>query len=326
MKARTLVLAVVLTHVLVIGSVLCMQGCRTKGPVAVEPPPTPVLPPQPGDLPAASARPVFQPPSPVEPAPAVTAPLEGQSYKVQPGDSLSKIAAHAGVSVHELIELNNIKNPNKIRVGQTLVLPDYAKGIPAGKAASPATHAAPKKAQPRGETVKAPEGGSVYVVVAGDSLSKIAVKHGVKLANLRAANKLSSDKILVGQKLIIPGKGSVAATPKPEPQTVKSQVSETSQAAAPAATSMPAPVAQPPQPAVVVPETGTPPAPAAVSSHANVRTPVQPLLYDVSEATTVEDLAKFFVVDVNELMALNNFTSPQQKLSVGQKVLIPAAK
>lgn len=317
MKARTLVAVVVLTHVLVIGSVLCMQGCRTKGPGVVEPPPSPVLPPQPEEALAPPSQPVFQPPAPVQPAPALTAPLEGQSYKVQPGDSLSKIAARAGVSVRELVELNNIKDPNKIRVGQTIKLPDYAKSLPSAKAA------APKKSAPRAETVKAPEGGAVYVVVAGDSLSKIAAKHGVKVADLRAANKLSGDKILVGQKLIIPGKADkTGATPPPSARTpnVSSQAPMAATAAEPPP--MPAPMAQPPQPAVDTSAlTTTPSAPAAESTGAVAS---QPLTYEVKEECTVESVAKLFVLTgYDEIMALNGFTSPLQRLSVGQKVLIP---
>lgn len=42
------------------------------------------------------------------------------SYTVRSGDSLSGIASSHGISVAELSRLNNISNPNHIRVGQTL--------------------------------------------------------------------------------------------------------------------------------------------------------------------------------------------------------------
>ncbi|MFA6916065.1 MAG: LysM peptidoglycan-binding domain-containing protein [Parachlamydiales bacterium] len=45
-----------------------------------------------------------------------------------------------------------------------------------------------------------------YQVQPGDSLGKIAVKFGVSLKALREENKLSSDKIIAGQTLIIPPK------------------------------------------------------------------------------------------------------------------------
>lgn len=45
-------------------------------------------------------------------------------YTVQKGDSLSAIAKRHGTTVQELAALNNIKNVNLIRVGQTLTIPD----------------------------------------------------------------------------------------------------------------------------------------------------------------------------------------------------------
>ncbi|MEI6115474.1 MAG: peptidoglycan DD-metalloendopeptidase family protein [Burkholderiales bacterium] len=57
------------------------------------------------------------------------------TYTVKPGDTLSKIARATGVDENTIKRLNNISNPNLIRVGQTLKLSD--------KADSAATRAAP---------------------------------------------------------------------------------------------------------------------------------------------------------------------------------------
>ena len=46
-----------------------------------------------------------------------------------------------------------------------------------------------------------------YVVVRGDSLSMIAQRHNVSLAQLRTTNNLRNDTIHVGQRLVIPGGG-----------------------------------------------------------------------------------------------------------------------
>jgi LysM repeat protein len=43
-----------------------------------------------------------------------------------------------------------------------------------------------------------------YVVVSGDTLSKIATKFGITVAALKLANGLTSDLISIGKKLIIP--------------------------------------------------------------------------------------------------------------------------
>jgi LysM repeat protein len=47
-------------------------------------------------------------------------------------------------------------------------------------------------------------GGAVYLVKSGDSLTRIAKTHGTTVKALRAANRLTSDHIVVGEKLNIP--------------------------------------------------------------------------------------------------------------------------
>jgi murein DD-endopeptidase MepM/ murein hydrolase activator NlpD len=51
-----------------------------------------------------------------------------------------------------------------------------------------------------------------YTVVKGDSLSKIARAHGVTVDALRQANGISGDLIDIGQVLVIPAEGAVAAS------------------------------------------------------------------------------------------------------------------
>ena len=46
---------------------------------------------------------------------------------------------------------------------------------------------------------------STYIVVKGDTLGKIAQRHAISIRELKAANNLSRDLILVGQNLRIPG-------------------------------------------------------------------------------------------------------------------------
>ncbi len=46
----------------------------------------------------------------------------GQAYTIQPGDTLSGIAARNNVGTGLLVRLNDIENPNLIRVGRTLTV------------------------------------------------------------------------------------------------------------------------------------------------------------------------------------------------------------
>ena len=50
----------------------------------------------------------------------------GQTYSVQSGDNLSKIAQRFGVSLNALMDANNIRDPNVIRLGQVLNIPSGA--------------------------------------------------------------------------------------------------------------------------------------------------------------------------------------------------------
>ena len=43
-----------------------------------------------------------------------------------------------------------------------------------------------------------------HVITRGDTLSEIAERYNVSMSVIRAANKLSSDTVRVGQKLTIP--------------------------------------------------------------------------------------------------------------------------
>lgn len=52
---------------------------------------------------------------------AVNSKVEG-TYRIEEGDTLSKIAYNNGTTVDSLLEINNIKNPNLIRVGQLIKL------------------------------------------------------------------------------------------------------------------------------------------------------------------------------------------------------------
>ena len=51
------------------------------------------------------------------------------TYKVKAGDNLSKVAKRYGISLAQLLKANpQIKNPNKIQVGQLINLPDTSTG------------------------------------------------------------------------------------------------------------------------------------------------------------------------------------------------------
>jgi N-acetylmuramoyl-L-alanine amidase len=122
------------------------------------------------------------------------------AYVVQPGDTLSAIAARAGVSVDALAAANGL-NPNAfLLTGTVLHL--------AGSSSSSGT------AEPVSDTTTSSGSGSgsggSYVVQAGDTLSAIAARAGESVDALAAANGLDPNKFLItGTVLTVPtGSGS----------------------------------------------------------------------------------------------------------------------
>ncbi len=105
---------------------------------------------------------------------------QGPLHVVQPGETLSSIAARYGTTPQAIAQANGLRNPNLIYVGQRL-------SIPGGGGSTAGT-------------------GSTYTVRPGDTLSAIAARHGTTVRALVAANGLANPNILyAGQRLILPG-------------------------------------------------------------------------------------------------------------------------
>ncbi|MYH62557.1 MAG: LysM peptidoglycan-binding domain-containing protein, partial [Caldilineaceae bacterium SB0675_bin_29] len=110
------------------------------------------------------------------------------THVVQAGETLSRIAANYGVSLQALVTANNIADPNQIFVGQSLRIPTTGQ------------QAAPSQPTTCART---------HNVVAGESLSGIAVNYGVSIQNLAQANGVSvTSYVYIGQQLCIPGSGT----------------------------------------------------------------------------------------------------------------------
>jgi LysM repeat protein len=102
-------------------------------------------------------------------------------YTVAAGDSLSGIAAQFDVSWQEIAAANNIPAPYTIFRGQRLAIPNVT---PTPTPATPV-----KK----------------HVVLAGETLSAIAVRYGVTTQAIMQANNIADPNVLrVGQELVIP--------------------------------------------------------------------------------------------------------------------------
>lgn len=63
-----------------------------------------------------------------------------------------------------------------------------------------------------------PAAAKFYTVRPGDNLWRIASKHHVSVNDIRTANRMSNDTVMLGQKLVIPGSGPVDAASPSQPQ------------------------------------------------------------------------------------------------------------
>lgn len=70
---------------------------------------------------------------------AAPAAPSARTHTVQPGETLSSIAARHGTSVRAIVDANGIANPNRVVVGTRLTIPNAppATGLPSRLAASP---------------------------------------------------------------------------------------------------------------------------------------------------------------------------------------------
>jgi LysM repeat protein len=112
------------------------------------------------------------------------APATTMTHKVMKGDTLYAIAKKYNTTVSSLKKLNNLKG-DIIYMGQTLKVSGSFT-----KATSSTKSTASSKAK-------------TYKVKKGDTLSAIAKKHNTTVSKLKKANKLISDRIYIGETLII---------------------------------------------------------------------------------------------------------------------------
>lgn len=120
--------------------------------------------------------------------------LAAQEVRVAPGDTLSAIARRTGSTVSALTQANGIADPNRIMVGQVLVIP--------GTAPSPATSGAP----------------GTHVVQAGETLSAISRRYGTTVGAIQVANGIvDANRILIGTPLTVPGAPPAPSAPAPAP-------------------------------------------------------------------------------------------------------------
>ncbi len=100
------------------------------------------------------------------------------TYTVKPGDTLSKIALKYGTTVSNLVDLNNIRNPNLIFPGQILTINNSSGSSNANQ--------------------------TIYIVKSGDTLSHIALRYNTTVSSLVRINNIKNPNLIFpGQRIVI---------------------------------------------------------------------------------------------------------------------------
>ncbi|PAQ16748.1 hypothetical protein CD798_00235, partial [Bacillaceae bacterium SAOS 7] len=183
------------------------------------------------------------------------------SYTVKKGDTIYSLAKKYQVSVEQLKSKNGFTS-DTLHIGQQITVPTLdEKGQPlhlkameednangdntmanvkanqtveqSVKLAKNEVHSVSSKITIENSTVAAAEknGSVIHIVKSGDSLWKIANKYGTTIVQIKKDNKLTSDALTIGQKLIINQKGTPSKpgpgqkpVEKPKPPTTGSGV------------------------------------------------------------------------------------------------------
>lgn len=116
-----------------------------------------------------------------------TIPSEGSDYSVRAGDTLLAIGLRFGMEWQDIALANNIGESDVLQIGRKLRLPGLENsGI--------------------GGAVDVAEGGMIYTVSSGDTLSGIAGRYKVGWEEIAAANRLGEFTVLqIGMQLRLPG-------------------------------------------------------------------------------------------------------------------------
>lgn len=112
------------------------------------------------------------------------------NYTVRKGETIGQIAEQFHVSVSSIINWNGIRK-NRILAGQKLKI--YSDGEPVSKVTRKSQDSVSKKSSKN----------TTYKVRKGDSLDAIAKRFNLEIQEIKQLNKLVSNKIVVGQKLVL---------------------------------------------------------------------------------------------------------------------------
>jgi membrane-bound lytic murein transglycosylase D len=126
-----------------------------------------------------------------------------KTHIAKKGETLPRIAKRYGVSVTTLASANSLSARSRVSRGQEILIPQRTASLSTSSGASKTKKAAPAKV-----TKAASASPKTYKVRSGDTLYRIALRHGVSVAEILAINSMGGTPSLkAGDRLAIPSKG-----------------------------------------------------------------------------------------------------------------------
>jgi membrane-bound lytic murein transglycosylase D len=161
------------------------------------------------------------------------------THTIRRGETLGHVSKLYGVDQRSIMELNQIRDSRRLRIGQTLQIPaDYSEARPRSRrsseraayesvansniSSSPTSSALSPSAKSFNQAPTSlasnDEGFDVYEVRSGDNLEQIARRFGTNVSTLRRINGIRGSRINAGQKIKVPSRvkpaGSAGASIK----------------------------------------------------------------------------------------------------------------
>ena len=125
-------------------------------------------------------------------APAEESPA--RRHTVGRGETLTSIASRYQVTVADLRRWNSLRKGVAVKRGQSLLVSGPSAEAEGTTLDAPA----------RESRATAKRAATTHTVRRGETLSSIATKHGVTVAELKRLNRLTSTNVKVGQRLKLP--------------------------------------------------------------------------------------------------------------------------